>query len=109
MGERSGFGRDSVAGRRPGRSGSRPKGDRFPVAGSFQGFDLRWLADALRQLGPGYVGVANLSAGATDTEILTLDALGVRAVRFNLRRGGSEDLEALGEWQAAKVFSTNAL
>lgn len=65
------------------------------VAGSFQGFRQHWLADALRHLGPSFVGVANLGAGATDAEILTLDALGVRAVRFNLQRGGSENVDAL--------------
>ncbi|MFL6078129.1 MAG: amidohydrolase family protein [Mycobacteriales bacterium] len=67
------------------------------VSGSFQGFDQTYLRDALRRLGPGFVGVTQLPASATDTEILDLAAAGVRAVRFNLRRGGSEGLDRLEE------------
>lgn len=65
------------------------------VSGSFQGFDQSYLLSALQELGPSYVGVINLRADATDEEILKLNAAGVRAVRFNLMRGGSEDLEQL--------------
>lgn len=65
------------------------------VSGSFQGFDQGYLEAALAELGPRFVGVTQLPAGATDEEILALDAAGVRAVRFNLRRGGSEALEKL--------------
>jgi predicted TIM-barrel fold metal-dependent hydrolase len=53
---------------------------------------LTWLFDALERLGPAFVGVVAL-AGATDEEILELDEAGVRAVRFNLHRGGSLDLD----------------
>jgi predicted TIM-barrel fold metal-dependent hydrolase len=59
------------------------------VAGSFQAFDRSWLLDALAALGPGFVGVAQLPASVTDDEVAALDAAGVRAVRFNLYRGGS--------------------
>jgi len=59
------------------------------VAGSFQAFDRQWLLAALADLGPGYVGVAQLPPSVTDEEIAALDAAGVRAVRFNLYRGGS--------------------
>jgi len=59
------------------------------VAGSFQAFDRGWLLAALEALGPQYVGVAQLPAAVTDEEIASLDAAGVRAVRFNLHRGGS--------------------
>ncbi|HEX5781689.1 MAG TPA: amidohydrolase family protein [Solirubrobacteraceae bacterium] len=62
------------------------------VAGSFQRGDTAFLVDALERLGPTFVGVAELDH-ATDEEILALDAAGVRAVRFNLHRGGSLDLE----------------
>ena len=61
------------------------------VAGSFQVGS--WLLDALERLGPGFVGVVELDAGVTDEEIVALDAAGVRAVRFNLHRGGSLDEE----------------
>jgi predicted TIM-barrel fold metal-dependent hydrolase len=76
------------------------------VAGSFQGFDREWLLDALAVLGPGFVGVAQLPASVTDEEIASLDAAGVRAVRFNLHRGGSAgeaDLDRLARrvWEVA--------
>lgn len=64
------------------------------VSGSFQGFDQTYLRDALVRLGPTFVGVTQLHPAVTDEEILRLDAAGVRAVRFNLHRGGSLD-EAL--------------
>jgi hypothetical protein len=63
------------------------------VAGSFQGFDQAWLLAALATLGPGYVGVAQLPPTVSDEEIRALDAAGVRAVRFNLRRGGTLDVD----------------
>jgi predicted TIM-barrel fold metal-dependent hydrolase len=65
------------------------------VSGSFQAFDQSYLLAALRQLGPAFVGVTQLPATVSDEEILRLDAAGVRAVRFNLRRGGSEGAEKL--------------
>jgi predicted TIM-barrel fold metal-dependent hydrolase len=61
------------------------------VAGSFQGYDGAWLLDALARLGPAFVGVAQLAPDVSDEDILALDAAGVRAVRFNLHRGGSLD------------------
>lgn len=65
------------------------------VSGSFQAFDQDYLLDALKTLGPGFVGVTQLPASTTDTRILELDKAGVRAVRFNLKRGGSEDVRHL--------------
>ncbi|UGT61161.1 amidohydrolase family protein [Nocardia asteroides] len=59
------------------------------VSGSFQGFDQGYLRAALAELGPGFVGVTQVPAEVTDAEIAELDAAGVRAVRFNVRRGGS--------------------
>lgn len=58
------------------------------VSGSFQGDDQSYLLDALEQLGPDFVGVTQLPAGATDADIDTLERAGVRATRVNLRRGG---------------------
>nr|WP_272902546.1 amidohydrolase family protein [Brevibacterium daeguense] len=60
------------------------------VSGSFQGFDQTFLVDALTRLGPDFVGVTQLPGSVTEQEILALDRAGVRAVRFNVRRGGSE-------------------
>lgn len=65
------------------------------VSGSFQGFDQTYLLDALARLGPGFVGVTQLPANTPDDVILDLDSKGVRAVRFNLQRGGSEDVSQL--------------
>jgi predicted TIM-barrel fold metal-dependent hydrolase len=65
------------------------------VSGSFQAFDQDYLVDALSRLGPGYIGVTQLPASASDEELIELDRVGVRAVRFNLKRGGSEDISQL--------------
>lgn len=65
------------------------------IAGSFQGTQTDYMFDALLKLGPTFVGVIQIAATVTDEEILRLDAAGVRAVRFNLYRGGSEGLAQL--------------
>jgi predicted TIM-barrel fold metal-dependent hydrolase len=65
------------------------------VSGSFQAFDQSYLLDALHNLGPLFVGVTQLPATVSDQEILDLDGAGVRAMRFNLKRGGSENVQHL--------------
>ncbi len=65
------------------------------VSGSFQAFDQSYLLNALAKLGHGFVGVTQLPASTGDEEILRLDRAGVRAVRFNLKRGGSEEVAHL--------------
>jgi predicted TIM-barrel fold metal-dependent hydrolase len=65
------------------------------VSGSFQAFDQSYLVAALGELGPQYVGVTQLPASVSDEDVLSLDRAGVRGVRFNLRRGGSEGVENL--------------
>jgi predicted TIM-barrel fold metal-dependent hydrolase len=81
------------------------------VAGSFQGFGQDWLVDALERLGPRFVGVAQLDPATSDEQIRALDAAGVRAVRFNLHRGGELDEElalrvyAVAAWHA-EVYAT---
>jgi predicted TIM-barrel fold metal-dependent hydrolase len=67
------------------------------VSGSFQALDQSYLIDALATLGPGFVGVTQLPATVSDEEVLKLNDAGVRAVRFNLKRGGSEGVEHLEE------------
>ncbi|KOS53469.1 amidohydrolase family protein [Rhodococcus rhodochrous] len=66
------------------------------VSGSFHGFDQSCLLDALSLLGPGFVGVTQLPATVTDDEITRLNDAGVRGIRFNIRRGGSESVDHLG-------------
>ncbi len=63
------------------------------VSGSFQAFDQTYLVDALRRLGPTFVGVTQLPSDVSDEEILALHDSGVRALRFNLKRGGSEEVQ----------------
>lgn len=73
------------------------------VSGSFQGFDQTYLRAALDLLGPTYVGVTQLPISTSDDEIIELDKAGVRAVRFNLFRGGSEDIKHI-ETMAKRIF-----
>jgi predicted TIM-barrel fold metal-dependent hydrolase len=65
------------------------------VSGSFQAFDQGYLIDALAALGPTYVGVTQIPSDTSDDRIRELNAAGVRAVRFNVARGGSADLDEL--------------
>ena len=65
------------------------------VSGSFQAYDQTYLVEALQLLGPSFVGVTQLPADVTDGQVLGLDAAGVRALRFNVRRGGSASLDDL--------------
>lgn len=65
------------------------------VSGSFQGFDQQYLLAALHALGPGFAGVTQIPADTTDEEIMSLHQAGVRAVRFNVQRGGSESIQHL--------------
>ncbi len=73
------------------------------VFSSFQGFDQSYLFAALEALGPAFVGVTQLAASVSDHEILRLRAVGERAVRFNLVRGGSGGVENL-DLLAGRVY-----
>ncbi|TGK58147.1 2-pyrone-4,6-dicarboxylate hydrolase [Leptospira wolffii] len=73
------------------------------VSGSFQAFDQTYLLEALKILGKNFVGVTQLPAEADEQTVLSLDKAGVRAVRFNVRRGGSEELSRIRE-MGAMVF-----
>ncbi|MCO1335960.1 hypothetical protein MO867_16625 [Microbulbifer sp. OS29] len=73
------------------------------VSGSFQKQDQTYLVDALAKLGRHYVGVTQLLAGTPDDTILELHKQGVRALRFNLRRGGSEEVGSI-DTLARRVF-----
>jgi predicted TIM-barrel fold metal-dependent hydrolase len=73
------------------------------VSGSFQAFDQTYLLAALQQLGAGFVGVTQLPYTVTDRELLQLDRAGVRALRFNIARGGSEEIRHLPS-MAQRVF-----
>ncbi len=65
------------------------------VSGSFQGFHQDYLVDVLSRLGGSFTGVTQLPASVSDDELIELNQVGVRAIRFNLKRGGSENVEHL--------------
>ncbi len=65
------------------------------VSGSFQAFDQACLIEALRSLPGDFVGVTQIPADTPDRRITELDRLGIRAVRFNVRRGGSASIDDL--------------
>lgn len=73
------------------------------VSGSFQGFDQGYLLKALEQLGPTYCGVTQVPSTITDEEIIELNNKGVKALRFNIKRGGSEDISKL-DYFARRVY-----
>jgi predicted TIM-barrel fold metal-dependent hydrolase len=73
------------------------------TSGSFQGFDQAYLVAALRDLGPGFVGVTQLPSEVTDAEIQRLQGAGVRALRINLHRGPQPSLESVDRL-ARRVF-----
>lgn len=57
------------------------------VSASYQGYDQSYLKEALKRLGPGFVGVVQLPYETTDEEIIELSKVGIRAVRFNIYNG----------------------
>lgn len=74
------------------------------VSGSFQGTDQTYLMDVLPKLGAGWVGVTQIPNDYPDAEIVKLDALGVRAVRFNLFRGRIDSVDDIVA-MANRVYS----
>ena len=72
------------------------------VSGSFQAFDQSYLLHALKVLGPSFVGVTQVPQTVSDQELQELNSAGVRAVRFNVKRGGSEEIHHL-ETMARRV------
>ncbi|KAA9023932.1 amidohydrolase family protein [Niallia endozanthoxylica] len=73
------------------------------VSGSFQGFDQEYLLHALKQMGSTFCGVTQLPFTVTDAEIINLNEKGIKALRFNIKRGGSEDLSKL-DYFARRVY-----
>jgi predicted TIM-barrel fold metal-dependent hydrolase len=63
------------------------------VSGSFQAFDQEYLIDALNILGKNFFGVANIPIDISEIELDRLNQANVVAVRFNLKRGGSEKIQ----------------
>lgn len=84
--------------------GLQPEGGAV-VSGSFQAFDQDYLVAALAELGSGFVGVTQLPPEVPDARLVELHQAGVRAVRFNLYRGITEDLRHL-DTMARRVYET---
>ena len=81
------------------------------VSGSFQAHDQTYLIDALRRLGPTFVGVAQVPPGITDAEVLALRDAGVRAFARTspaapLRPACSTSPAASTRWPAGTWRST---
>lgn len=73
------------------------------VSGSFQAFDQSYLLAVLKELGANFVGVTQLPVTVSDEEVLYLAGKGVRALRFNLKRGGSAEVKDLLSF-ASRVY-----
>jgi len=65
------------------------------VSGSFQANDQTYLIDTLPKLGAGWVGVTQIPNDYPDAEIVKLNAVGVRAVRFNVFRGRIDSVDEI--------------
>ncbi|BBD91049.1 amidohydrolase family protein [Staphylococcus caprae] len=74
------------------------------VSGSFQEFDQEYLIHALETLNGQFVGTTQLPISTPDEVIKKLNELGIRGVRFNVKRGGSEDLKHLKSF-AHRVYN----
>ncbi|WP_151703145.1 amidohydrolase family protein [Nitrincola alkalilacustris] len=75
------------------------------VSGSFQAQDQSYLQEALKQLGNHFVGVTQLPPTVSDEELIRLNHLGVRAIRFNFKRGGGGAVSYLDKF-ARRVYET---
>ncbi len=65
------------------------------VSGSFQANDQTYLMDTLPKLGTGWVGVTQIPNDYPDAEIVKLNAIGIRAVRFNVFRGRIDSVDQI--------------
>ncbi|SDC63730.1 Predicted metal-dependent hydrolase, TIM-barrel fold [Desulfurella multipotens] len=73
------------------------------VSGSFQDFDTQYLKSALSFFGKNYVGVINYNPDYSDSDIIELDKIGVKAIRFNIKRGTKETIDTI-EYASKRVF-----
>ncbi len=70
------------------------------VSGSFQGYHQDYFKDAISELGSQFVGITQLPLDTTDEDILKLNEIGIKGIRFNLYRGlaaSPEEIKALSE------------
>ncbi|MFJ7407628.1 MULTISPECIES: amidohydrolase family protein [unclassified Lysinibacillus] len=57
------------------------------VSGSFQGYHQHYFEEAISELGNNFVGITQLPFDTTDEDILKLNDIGIKGIRFNLYRG----------------------
>ena len=81
------------------------------VSGSFQANDQTYLMDVLPKLGAGWVGVTQIPNDYPDAEIMKLNAIGVRAMRFNVDDivAAAQRVHAIAGWHAEMYVDAAAL
>lgn len=57
------------------------------VSGSFQGYHQHYFEEAISALGTNFVGITQLPFNIADEDILKLNEIGIKGIRFNLYRG----------------------
>ena len=67
------------------------------VSGSFQGYHQDYFAEAISELGNNFVGITQLPFDTTDEDILKLNDVGIKGIRFNLYRGLSASPKEIKE------------
>ncbi|TWT01535.1 2-pyrone-4,6-dicarboxylate hydrolase [Planomicrobium sp. CPCC 101079] len=67
------------------------------VSGSYQGYYQEYFKEAISELGNNFVGITQLPIDTTDEDILKLNNVGIKGIRFNLYRGLSSSPQEIKE------------
>lgn len=67
------------------------------VSGSYQGYHQDYFEEAISKLGHNFVGITQLPFDTTDEDILKLNDVGIKGIRFNLYRGLSASPKKIKE------------
>ncbi len=73
------------------------------ISGSFHGFNQDYLIATLNQFGSSFCGVTQLPFNVTDEQIITLNNKGIKAIRFNIKRTGPQNIGQI-EYLAKRVY-----
>jgi len=57
------------------------------IPGSYHGFDNTHITETIKEIGKGFVGVAQLKSNVSDDVLFRLESAGIRGLRFNVKRG----------------------
>nr|WP_106779318.1 amidohydrolase family protein [Lysinibacillus timonensis] len=74
------------------------------VSGSYHGYHQDYFKEAISTLGNQFVGITQLPFDTTDEDILKLNDVGIKGIRFNLYRGLSATPKEIKEL-SERVFS----